>query len=141
MHERGRQEGHQTHAQHTNTHIHTPTASLPSTHSLSFSHPSQAADRIYMWLGRNCPPACGAAARYHAKLLLKYEHLTLFQECRGPRGDVAILEVGSHCVREGEGEWKIHIASLRTTPSPHASFTNTHPVSLCPSHTHTHTHI
>lgn len=33
----------------------------------------QAPYRIYTWVGSRCPPAMAAAARYHARLLLKFE--------------------------------------------------------------------
>ena len=60
----------------------------------------QTPNRVYVWIGAVCPAAYATAARYHAKLLLKYEQPHLLQQYQGSQ-EPAILEVSSPGARPG----------------------------------------
>lgn len=68
---------------------------------------TQTPNRVYVWIGAVCPAAYATAARYHAKLLLKYEQPHLLQQYQGSQ-EPAILEVSSH----GGKAWVIVIDTL-----------------------------
>lgn len=68
---------------------------------------TQTPNRVYVWIGAVCPAAYATAARYHAKLLLKYEQPHLLQQYQGSQ-EPAILEVSS----QGGKAWVVVIGTL-----------------------------
>lgn len=67
-------------ADSTVTHMHPP-------------HAPQTADRIYVWLGRACPTSMADSARFHAKLLLKFEDTGLMAERMARANTPPVVEV------------------------------------------------
>ncbi|GAX85233.1 hypothetical protein CEUSTIGMA_g12653.t1 [Chlamydomonas eustigma] len=65
-----------------------------------------APDRICIWIGRRCLPDLATAARYHASLLVKYEHVQLLNRIphfSNSGGDSSLCEDPASSLRPSSG--------------------------------------